>query len=81
MTQEIELLIGVMAPFFMLSVLIISMYYLGGSMGNRAVIAFKTKDQNMVKTNRPPFTYTGTAVRMHVVGFFESRQRVRNTRR
>ena len=29
-TQEIELLVGVMAPFFMLSVLIISMYYLGG---------------------------------------------------
>ena len=30
MTQEIELLVGVMAPFFMLLVLIISMYYLGG---------------------------------------------------
>ena len=28
--QEIKLLVGVMAPFFMLSVLIISMYYLGG---------------------------------------------------
>ncbi len=30
MTQEIELLVGVLAPFFMLSVLIVSLYYLGG---------------------------------------------------
>ena len=33
MTQEIELLIAVIAPFFMLSVLIVSMYYLGGDDG------------------------------------------------
>ena len=34
MTQEIELLVGVMAPFFMLSVLIVSLYYyLGGDDG------------------------------------------------
>ena len=32
-TQEIELLVGVMAPFFMLSVLIVSLYYLGGKDG------------------------------------------------
>ena len=28
--QEIELLVGVLAPFFMLTVLGVSMYYLGG---------------------------------------------------
>jgi hypothetical protein len=31
--QEIKLFVGVMAPFFILSVLIISMYYLGGDDG------------------------------------------------
>ena len=31
--EDLMLFIGVMAPFFMLSVLIISMYYLGGDDG------------------------------------------------